>query len=350
MRLHWLSLIPLFFAFTCSANKSAQPLCEPGTEIFCRCRGGAPGTKLCGEAGDGFGECRLSDGECTEIPDPTTTTDTTAGVGGASSTGVGGAGGAPACTHDLCEPGDPLVLGCDPCTTELCTTVDPYCCDKLQGQKGMWDEMCIAEAVKVCGLECAAPAGSGSTGSATTSTSSGGPQCFGMDVLFPGDVVITEFMNDSSAIADTQGEWFELYNTQSECIDLKGVVIVSANDSKPHVIAQTTILEPKSYIVVCKDKATLASIGVSCAYSVGGAINLGNSSDTLELKTANGLIDGIAYTSTFIHPVGASRALDPTKIDHKSNDSELNWCVSTSFIAGASGDRGTPGKTNDSCN
>lgn len=347
MRLRWLSLLPVMFAATCSDNKEAQTICEPGTEIFCRCRGGAPGTKLCADDGNGFGECRLADGECTEIPPETTAEQTGVGGGPATTVGAGGSGGVPGgCSHDLCEPGIALVPGCDPCVTELCGTVDPYCCDQLAGQMGQWDEMCIAEAQKVCGLSCG---GSSSVQASSASSSSGGPTCFSVELLIPGDLVITEIMNDSSSLPDTQGEWFEIYNTQSDCIDAKGIVIESQNDPKPHVIASSVIVPPKSYVVVCKDKATLAAIGVSCAYSVGTAISLGNGSDTLYLKAGTDLVDGVAYTSGVIQPVGASRTLDPTKLDHKSNDLETNWCVAKSFISGGTGDRGTPGKPNDAC-
>ncbi len=346
MRLRWLTLFPLFVAATCTADKSARPLCDPGTEIFCRCRGGTAGTKLCNEAGDSFADCRLLDGECTEIPDSSTSVDTATGAGGNSATS--GAGGAPVCSHDLCEAGDALAFGCDPCTIDLCTAVDPFCCDKLQSQKGTWDAMCIGEAMKICGLTCDTTASTAS--SSTASSSSGGPECFGSEFLIPNDLVISEYMNDSSAIADTQGEWFEIYNTQKECINLQGIVIASANDSKPHVIAASVIVPPKSYAILCKDKATMAAIGIPCAYAFGGAINLGNSSDTIELKAGDTVIDAVAYTSTFIHPVGASRSLNPQKIDGMLNDSELNWCVSTSFMVGVSGDRGTPTKPNDPCN
>jgi hypothetical protein len=228
--------------------------------------------------------------------------------------------------------------------------VDPFCCDKLQSQKGQWDEMCISEAKNICGLKCADPSTtSTSSGGATTSSSSGGPTCIDIALMIPGDLLITEFMNDSSSLPDTQGEWIEIYNTQKDCIDLQGVTVESANDPKPHVIGASIILPPKSYAILCKDKATLAGIGVNCDYSLGTSINLGNTTDSINLKATSILIDGVTYTSTVLHPVGASRQLNPLKMDHKQNDDEHNWCASTAFINGMSGDRGTPGKPNSAC-
>jgi len=45
-----------------------QSLCVAGENIFCRCRGGAAGTKLCLEDGQSFGVCETSSGPCTELP------------------------------------------------------------------------------------------------------------------------------------------------------------------------------------------------------------------------------------------------------------------------------------------
>ncbi|MBM4374731.1 MAG: lamin tail domain-containing protein [Deltaproteobacteria bacterium] len=349
MRPHWLSFVPLLFVVTCGDSKSSQTICAPGTEIFCRCRGGAPGTKLCADDGGGFGECRQADGECTEIPEVTSAEESSTTTTGG---GVGGAGGAPSqCSHDLCEVGVALEIGCDECVTSICTSIDPFCCDKLEGQMGSWDAMCLQGVQKICGIDCGiAPSTSASSSSSSAaSSSSGGPQCFPIDLLIPGDLVITELMNDSSSLSDAQGEYFEIYNTQSECLELKGLVIESQNDPKPYVIPTSLVLPGKSYALLCRDKNALAGLGVTCDHAYGGGINLGNSSDTLYLKAGILLLDGVAYGSSVIMPVGASRNLDPSKLDHKQNDVETNWCVSKSFISGSSGDRGTPGLPNDLC-
>jgi hypothetical protein len=58
-------------AASCDDASQDQPLCDAGSNVFCRCRGGGAGTKKCKDDGDGFGACETSSGECEEIDDPT---------------------------------------------------------------------------------------------------------------------------------------------------------------------------------------------------------------------------------------------------------------------------------------
>ena len=43
------------------------------------------------------------------------------------------------------------------------------------------------------------------------------------------------------------------------------------------------------------------------------------------------------------------RSLDPKFLSATSNDDDTHFCLAKSFIMGSAGDRGTPGKANDSC-
>ncbi|MEM9693959.1 MAG: hypothetical protein AAGA56_15535, partial [Myxococcota bacterium] len=52
----------------CGAGEAEPSLCEPGSNVFCRCRGGAAGTKQCGADGNSFGVCESYDGTCDELP------------------------------------------------------------------------------------------------------------------------------------------------------------------------------------------------------------------------------------------------------------------------------------------
>ena len=40
----------------CALGEAAT-LCDPGSEVFCKCVGGADGTKTCDETGQAFGAC-----------------------------------------------------------------------------------------------------------------------------------------------------------------------------------------------------------------------------------------------------------------------------------------------------
>jgi hypothetical protein len=70
-------------AGSCSDDTLGEQLCDPGSNVFCRCRGTREaGTKACNDAGDGFGPCENGFGVCEEIEDPT----------GGGGTGIGGSG------------------------------------------------------------------------------------------------------------------------------------------------------------------------------------------------------------------------------------------------------------------
>ena len=47
------------------------------------------------------------------------------------------------CEHDICEFGPGMVSGCDPCVTEVCA-VDPFCC------QFDWDDSCVEKVMTVC--------------------------------------------------------------------------------------------------------------------------------------------------------------------------------------------------------
>jgi hypothetical protein len=367
MRLHWIYLlVPGLAVATCTEDKAQETLCDPGTEIFCRCRGGDAGTKTCQPDGESFGPCGFADGECTEVPEPEPTT--TDGVGGyVDPVGTGGAGGEPpnTCSHDLCEKGAALEPGCHPCVDFICQAgVDPYCCDKLEGLKGEWDEMCISEVTTKCMIPCSGSvttsngpgpgSGGGGEGGApatsTTSTGPGGGDCYtvgGADPIIAGDLVITEIMNNPAAVTDDKGEWFEILNASvpAKCIDLKGLLINSLNDAG-HTVGANVIVPVDGYAVL--GRSTTGNGNVPVDYGYGPAIALGNGDDSLSLLAAGKTIDATSYKSAVLNPNGASRSLDPGFFSASKNDDDTNWCAATTTIPGST-DKGTPGAKNPPC-
>jgi hypothetical protein len=74
------------------SSETSDALCNPGDEVFCKCRGGFEGTKTCLDDGQSFGECTTPDGDCPEIPETTTSTGS---------------------TTSLCTPGEEIFCSCD---------------------------------------------------------------------------------------------------------------------------------------------------------------------------------------------------------------------------------------------
>ena len=57
----------------------------------------------------------------------------------------------------------------------------------------------------------------------------------------PGDIVVTEFMNDSAAVSDTVGEWLEIYNSTGADIDLNGWTLKD-DGSNSHTFSNSIIV------------------------------------------------------------------------------------------------------------
>ena len=85
--------------------------------------------------------------------------------------------------------------------------------------------------------------------------------------------------------------------------------------------------------------------GVTESFEFG--FNLNNSGDSVYVSNSNLVVDKTTYTSATVTE-GASTQLDSGTTDATSNDSEDNWCVSTTMI-GSQGDAGSPGSANASC-
>jgi hypothetical protein len=101
----WLSFAA-FVALAASCGEEEQgTLCEPKSEIFCRCPDGGPGKKTCSEAGDAFGSCK----GCKERDES---------LGGGSPVGEGGFGGG-AALYRVCSTGDQCESGF--CQSGYCT-------------------------------------------------------------------------------------------------------------------------------------------------------------------------------------------------------------------------------------
>ena len=85
----------------------------------------------------------------------------------------------------------------------------------------------------------------------------------------PGDVIVNEIMQNPSAVSDSAGEWFEVYNTTGSAIDLDGWTIRD-DDIDSHVIAVSVIVPAGGYAVL-GNNADFATNGL-CAAGSGALI------------------------------------------------------------------------------
>jgi hypothetical protein len=273
--------------------------------------GGAPTT-----TGAGAGTTSASSGSTSSGSGGTTSSASSTSATSSSSTGGG------TCAHDVCTEGVALTFGCgDPCVDTVCNS-DPFCCD-MQG--GSWDSLCVDGADQLCGA------------------------CTMTGTVSPGDLVITEIMNNPAAVSDADGEWFEIYNDAPYAIDLQGLDInhTANNPAAIHTIAQSVVVPSGGYAVLGINASSATNGGVVVDYQYSG-VSLNNTVDYLAILDGTTVIDQVTWDeSSGLDPNGASRNLDPLYTSAVQNDTDMNFCTASSVMSG--GDAGTPGSANDPC-
>ncbi|MEP4888432.1 MAG: ExeM/NucH family extracellular endonuclease [Aliiglaciecola sp.] len=154
-------------------------------------------------------------------------------------------------------------------------------------------------------------------------------------------LVITEIMQNPSAVSDSYGEWFEVLNTSTQVINLNGWTIRD-NDTDSFVVDEDVFIGVGEYAVLGKNADTSVNGGIILAYAFGNSMFLSNSSDEVVLVDPEGnIIDEIAYDDgdTFPDPNGASMYL----VDlYGDNNIGTKWAEDTTNFYGSS-DSGTPG-------
>jgi len=161
----------------------------------------------------------------------------------------------------------------------------------------------------------------------------------------PSDIVITEVMQNPRILADSDGEWFEVYNAGSGAVDMNGWTISDAGFDS-HVIDNggALIINPGEYKVFVRNAVAMAAEGVAVFYEY-ATFTLGNGDDELILTdTTPTIVDEIAWDGGIVwpDPIGYSMQWNGTG----DNNDGSNWGDVWAPAFG-SGDRGTPGSAND---
>jgi len=155
-------------------------------------------------------------------------------------------------------------------------------------------------------------------------------------------IVITEIMQNPSAVADSAGELFEICNQGSTAVDINGWTIQD-NDFDSHVVDNggPLVIDVGTVLVLGNNSDTATNGGAPVDYQYSGFF-LGNSSDEIVLLD-NSLVemDRIEYDNgvTFPDPNGASMEFIWLSIDNTDGSS---W-TSFSDTTFGDGDFGTPG-------
>ena len=170
----------------------------------------------------------------------------------------------------------------------------------------------------------------------------------------PGDIVITEIMNNVDGTDDDK-EWFEVFNTTGSDIDMDGWTIADLDGTNPdtHVISGTALVPAGGYFVFGNSTDTSLNAGASVDYAYGADISLANGADELVLTAGGGtVVDEVLYDDATGWPDQSafSKSLDPAASTNTDNDVVANWCdASPNFPWGSEPNYGTPGAANPAC-
>jgi hypothetical protein len=167
--------------------------------------------------------------------------------------------------------------------------------------------------------------------------------------LVAGDLVISEIMMNPHTVADTTGEWFEIYNPGSMTVNLNGLTI--GTGSATDTIDSDVLVPGSNYALLALSSTPAENDNLPTPDFVYASLAFDETSaDTLSVLDGSTPIDAVAWDgSTWTVTEGYSWSLDSATLTATDNDTFGNWCNGTAMWTGASSNYGTPGASNPSC-
>jgi hypothetical protein len=163
-----------------------------------------------------------------------------------------------------------------------------------------------------------------------------------VDPAAVGDLVITEIMASAGAVADADGEWFEVYVARD--VDINGLQIGERGTVRRTLgSADCMRVTAGTYLLFARNDDPAVNGGlppVDFTFS----FNLVNSDGEVFLGRDDEVLDAVAYPNS---GNGVADNLDPRYFDPQANDERGVWCRATTPFG--DGDLGTPGAPNVEC-
>jgi len=173
----------------------------------------------------------------------------------------------------------------------------------------------------------------------------------------PGDLVITEIYSNAPS-ADANKEWFEVYNTTGQPIDINGLIF-KYNTSPPYTFTSGTIM-PGTYAVFGQSDVLADNGGVDVDFTYPSSIVMGNSNNgALVLERGDGTViasldySSMPFSTAMKFPEeGESLQLGiaPNTFNMTNVIDPASWCLSTTPWVTNGTELGSPGAANTSCN
>ncbi len=160
-----------------------------------------------------------------------------------------------------------------------------------------------------------------------------------------GDLIITEiFANPANAnLSDTEGEYFEVYNTTGAPIDMQSFVI-SDDGSDSFTVDSSVVVPANGYVVFNRNGDSGTNGGITTDFEYSG-MSLANGADEIIISCNGVEIDRVDYTGSWPIEDGIAAELSITNLNATDNDDEANWGEATNEFF--TSNFGTPGAAND---
>lgn len=174
-----------------------------------------------------------------------------------------------------------------------------------------------------------------------------GPRSAGL----AGDILIVEFLSDPTTVADSDGEWVEVFNATPNPIDLEGWTLADLGSDSTVLDngGQGIVVQPYRFFVLGRNLDYNSNGGVDVDFEYSG-MTLSNTADEIVLLHPDGtLADQVVYDSAWPREAGRAVNLARPFFEPIANDDVASWCLSSSYINNVAPDQGTPGSRNDRC-
>ncbi|KAA3597958.1 MAG: T9SS C-terminal target domain-containing protein [Calditrichaeota bacterium] len=156
-------------------------------------------------------------------------------------------------------------------------------------------------------------------------------------------IVINEINYNSEPNFDTE-DWFEVFNSSSETVNLSSWKITDSDTGNVFVFPDSTFLPPQEFLVICRDTTDFVNFNPSVQNFV-GEFNFGLSSNGDEIKLYDlfgTLVDSVKFEPDSLWSSEANGTGKTLSLKDPLSDNSLpeNWSISLSPF-------GTPGEIND---
>jgi hypothetical protein len=128
----------------------------------------------------------------------------------------------------------------------------------------------------------------------------------GIADLAPGDLVITEYLANPVGAADTEAEYFEIFNRRSQAVDLTGLVV--RDDGSNEFVVDSLSIGAGEFAVFSNGNGT--ALGFDVDFNYGNALALTNGDDEVVLSQSDGAeIFRLTYTDGDFFGAGVAHEL-----------------------------------------